>query len=47
MPAMLSSPYVLPILMLLGSNVFMTMAWYWHLRFKEVPLLGVILRPGD
>ncbi len=43
MPAMLSSPYVLPILMLLGSNVFMTIAWYWHLRFKEVPLFGVIL----
>ena len=43
MPAMLSSPYVLPILMLLGSNVFMTVAWYWHLRYKEVPLLGVIL----
>jgi uncharacterized protein (DUF486 family) len=43
MPAMLASPYVLPILMLIGSNVFMTVAWYWHLRYKEVPLLGVIL----
>jgi hypothetical protein len=43
MPAMLSSPYLLPILMLIGSNVFMTTAWYWHLRFKEVPLFGVIL----
>jgi uncharacterized protein (DUF486 family) len=43
MPAMLASPYLLPILMLIGSNVFMTAAWYWHLRFKEVPLLGVIL----
>ena len=42
MPAMLSSPYVLPILMLLGSNIFMTLAWYGHLRFKEVPLAGVI-----
>jgi uncharacterized protein (DUF486 family) len=29
--------------MLLGSNVFMTTAWYWHLRYKEVPLLYVIL----
>jgi uncharacterized protein (DUF486 family) len=37
------SPYLLPILMLLGSNIFMTAAWYWHLRFKEVPLLAVIL----
>jgi uncharacterized protein (DUF486 family) len=42
MPAMLSSPYVLPIVMLLGSNVFMTLAWYGHLRFKEVPLAAVI-----
>ena len=42
MPAMLASPYVLPILMLLGSNIFMTLAWYGHLRFKEVPLASVI-----
>ena len=41
--APLSSPYVLPILMLFGSNIFMTTAWYWHLRFKEVPLFAVIL----
>jgi len=34
---------LLPILLLLGSNVFMTAAWYWHLRFKEVPLFTVIL----
>jgi uncharacterized protein (DUF486 family) len=40
---MLASPYVLPILLLLGSNVFMTLAWYGHLRFKDVPLIGVIL----
>src|SRR5215831_14971871 len=25
------------------SNLFMTAAWYWHLRFKEVPLFAVIL----
>jgi len=37
------SPYVLPILLLLGSNVFMTAAWYWHLRFKDVSLVHVIL----
>jgi len=37
------SAYMLPILLLLGSNVFMTFAWYGHLRFKEVPLFGVIL----
>ena len=43
MPAPFLSPYLLPILLLLGSNVFMTTAWYWHLRFKEVPLFTVIL----
>ncbi len=36
MPAPLLSPYLLPIFLLVGSNVFMTTAWYWHLRFKEV-----------
>jgi uncharacterized protein (DUF486 family) len=39
----MTSSYVLPVLMLIGSNVFMTTAWYWHLRFKEVPLFTVIL----
>jgi len=43
MPSMLASPYVLPILLLVGSNVFMTLAWYGHLRFKEVPLVTVIV----
>ena len=37
------SPYALPIVLLLGSNIFMTAAWYWHLRFKEVPLWTVVL----
>ena len=41
MPAL--SPYLTPIALLIGSNVFMTTAWYWHLRFKEVPLFSVIL----
>jgi uncharacterized protein (DUF486 family) len=35
--------YMMPIAMLVGSNVFMTTAWYWHLRYKEVPLFSVIL----
>jgi uncharacterized protein (DUF486 family) len=43
MPALLGSPYLFPILLLVGSNAFMTTAWYWHLRFKEVPLWQVIL----
>ncbi len=37
-----TSPYLLPILLLLGSNVFMTLAWYGHLKFREQPLLIVI-----
>ena len=43
MPQPLVSPYLLPILLLTVSNVFMTLAWYGHLRFKEVPLAGVIV----
>ncbi|MGE0061992.1 MAG: DMT family protein [Xanthobacteraceae bacterium] len=43
LPGFLASPYVTPILLLLCSNVFMTAAWYWHLRFKAVPLFAVIL----
>jgi uncharacterized protein (DUF486 family) len=37
------SPSLLPIALLIGSNIFMTIAWYWHLRFKEVSLPLVIL----
>ena len=33
----------LPILMLVCSNIFMTFAWYGHLKFKEVALWKVIL----
>lgn len=33
----------LPILLLLVSNVFMTFAWYGHLKFKSQPLFIVIL----
>ncbi len=43
MPAAPLSLYVLPILMLFASNIFMTLAWYGHLRFKAVSLAGVIL----
>ena len=35
--------YVTPILLLLASNVFMTFAWYGHLKFTDRPLLLVIL----
>jgi len=37
------SPYLRPILLLIGSNMFMTLAWYGHLRFKETPLILVIV----
>jgi uncharacterized protein (DUF486 family) len=30
-------------LLLLCSNVFMTVAWYGHLRFKKAPLIVAIL----
>jgi len=34
---------LLPILLLIGSNVFMTFAWYGHLKYTDRPLLLVIL----
>ena len=34
---------IVPVLMLIVSNVFMTFAWYGHLKYKAAPLLGVIL----
>jgi hypothetical protein len=33
----------LPIVLLTVSNIFMTFAWYGHLKFKSKPLLLVIL----
>ncbi len=35
--------YLAPILLLIGSNVFMTFAWYGHLKFTDRPLWTVIL----
>jgi uncharacterized protein len=32
-----------PIFLLLISNIFMTFAWYGHLKFKSAPLWQVIL----
>ena len=34
---------VLTIGLLLISNIFMTLAWYGHLKFKAAPLYAVIL----
>ena len=42
MPSFRLALYV-PVLLLLSSNLFMTTAWYWHLRYKEVPLWQVVL----
>ncbi|MBL8563751.1 MAG: DMT family protein [Gemmobacter sp.] len=34
---------VLTIGLLLASNIFMTFAWYGHLKFKTAPMITVIL----
>ncbi|WP_093295844.1 DMT family protein [Sphingomonas sp. NFR04] len=34
---------LLPIGLLFVSNIFMTFAWYGHLKFKNAPILLVIL----
>ncbi len=36
-------PRLLPVLLLVASNVFMTFAWYGHLKFKDRPLWVVII----
>lgn len=35
--------FLAPVLLLIFSNLFMTAAWYWHLKFAEFPILKVIL----
>jgi uncharacterized protein (DUF486 family) len=35
-------PRLAPILLLIGSNLFMTTAWYGHLKFKDQPLWVVV-----
>ncbi|MEK7265014.1 MAG: DMT family protein [Pseudomonadota bacterium] len=37
------SPHIAPIVLLIASNVFMTLAWYGHLKYKSAPLLIVIV----
>ena len=34
---------VWPVVLLIGSNIFMTFAWYGHLKFRSVALWKVIL----
>ena len=45
-PATLASApwsFLAPVVLLVCSNLFMTIAWYGHLKFKSVPLMTVIL----
>jgi uncharacterized protein (DUF486 family) len=39
----LASPTVLPILLLVASNLFMTVAWYGHLKFPGHSLWIVVI----
>jgi uncharacterized protein (DUF486 family) len=41
MPPMFN--YLAPIALLLGSNVFMTFAWYGHLKYTDRPLWLVVI----
>ena len=43
MPFSLSPAAIWPVVMLVCSNVFMTFAWYGHLKFRSTPLLVVII----
>lgn len=39
----MSWPVIAPILLLSLSNVFMTAAWYGHLKFPNAPMVTVIV----
>ncbi len=41
--AIVLSPKVFPVIFLVLSNVFMTFAWYGHLKFKAAPLYAAVL----
>jgi uncharacterized protein (DUF486 family) len=36
------APYILPVVLLLVSNVFMTFAWYGHLKYLNAPLAAAV-----
>ena len=42
----MTASHVLPLVMLALSNVFMTFAWYGHLKFTNLPLLKHIASTG-
>ncbi|GGL88268.1 membrane protein [Pseudooceanicola nanhaiensis] len=37
------APYILPVVLLIASNVFMTFAWYGHLGHKAAPLWAAVM----
>ena len=39
----MASPFVWPVALLTISNVFMTFAWYGHLKFTDRPLYLVVV----
>ena len=39
----ISIPHLAPVLLLVASNVFMTLAWYGHLKFGSKPLWIVVM----
>ncbi len=41
--SLIVSPYVLPVVLLVASNVFMTFAWYGHLKFTGSPLWAAVM----
>ena len=43
MPTAAPWTYIMPIVLLVCSNIFMTLAWYGHLNFKAKPLILVVL----
>ena len=34
---------IMPIVLLIGSNVFMTVAWYGHLKFPAAPMWAAVM----
>ena len=43
MATFLPPAWLAPIVLLTLSNVFMTIAWYGHLRYRDAPIVKVIL----
>lgn len=39
----LSTPLVKTVVLLTVSNIFMTVAWYGHLKYKNAPLVSLIV----